>query len=313
MPHKSSYSSVSRAAVRLAAILLVLVAGTLIWLAVSLLPPLSDKLWSNVLLLSLLLTSSGLMLYLVADPRIRKRIWHHWVKLIDRLLRLLKVHHPLRMLQGHLEMLEKEIAEMETHLQRLRKQRAQLSHLIHLNKGKIQTHLDRAAQLQHVGRRQLELRKAARLRNSTDRYISLDRKLATLIRMIERLSMHSQIVLDDMREEITLATQKHRAWQAASEAVSAADTRARVEEALAAIEAEVAHKAGEVHQLMQQLRNWLSKMEVEAGVFAEEGLEMLEAWERRHLKYQQSRSNPMLPDRSSLHTPFDSLFDDMPE
>ncbi len=313
MPHKLPYRSASRLAVRLAAILMLLFAGTLIWLVVSLLPPFSDKLWSNVLLLSLLLTSSGLILYLIADPRLRKRIWRTWVHLIDRLLRLFKLHDPQRMLQRHMETLEKEIADMETHLQKLRKQRAQLSHLIHLNKSKIQTHLDRAAKVQHVGRRQLELRKAARLRSSTDRYVSLDRKLAALIRMIERLSMHSQIVLDDIREEIALTTQTQRAWQTASEAVSATTRFSRAEEALAAIEAEVAHKAGEVHQLMQQIRNWLAKMEIEAGRFAEEGLEMLEAWEQRHLKYQQTRQNPMLPDRSSLHSPFDSLFDDTQE
>lgn len=276
-----------------------------VWLIIAWALPRLGQLMRLVLLFCL-----GLTTYLVFDPRLRRAIWQSWVRWWDRILTRLGITPPEGRVRAYLSGLEADLADMERHLRILRKHRVRLSALMETNRQKMQGHLDRAAQLTHAARRQLELRKAARLRQTTEKYRMLDRRLETVTRVLERLSMHTRILLEDMREEIALRQREAEAFSSAAAAMNEArnvlDKRALFEE----IERSLEGKAAEVHTLMERLRSWLEHMEPEAGAFAEEGLEMLEEWERKHLKYQNPARTPRLPERSSLDSPFDRLFDE---
>lgn len=274
--------------------------------------PMLGRLIGNVVLISLALSSLGLIAFLIFDPRMRRALWRGWVRWWKRILARLGLTNPVVRVHDYLAALEQDLTDMERHLQSLRKHRARLSALMATNKQKMQGHLDRAARLTQPARRALELRKAGRLRQTTERYRMLDRRLETVIRILERLSMHTRMLLEDMREDIAIRQREAEAFNAAAKAMNEArtvlDARALFEE----IETALKDKAAEVHALMDQLRAWLEGMEPEAGIFADKGLEMLEDWERKHLKYQNPTHPPRLPDRSSLSSPFDSLFDEDP-
>ncbi len=294
----------------IAGVMLVVLAAALAGLVFFWLIPMLGRLIGKVVLISLALSSLGLMAFFIFDPRMRRALWRGWVGWWERILARLGLTHPAGRVRNYLAGLEQDLADMDRHLHSLRKHRARLSALMAANKQKMQGHLDRAARHTHPARRALELRKAGRLRHTTERYRMLDRRLETVIRILERLSMHTRMLLEDMREEIALRQREAAAFSAAANAMNEGrnvpDAQALFEE----IENGLKDKVTEVHALMDRLRAWLEGMEPEAGIFAEEGLEMLEAWERKHLKYQNPTHPPRLPDRSSLSSPFDSLFDD---
>ncbi len=94
--------------------------------------------------------------------------------------------------------------------------------------------------------------------------------------------------LEDTKDQVHLKEQEYRAISASHSAIRSAksiisgdpDQRARFDLALESLANDVGNKVGEMERFMDTSRNLMASIDLQNGVFEEEGLQLLEKWER---------------------------------
>ncbi|MCB0637407.1 MAG: hypothetical protein KDC54_12350, partial [Lewinella sp.] len=99
---------------------------------------------------------------------------------------------------------------------------------------------------------------------------------------------NSEILLEDTRDQVKLKEQERKAIRASHSAMKSAmsvisgdpDKRAMFDLAMEAVADDVANKVGEMERFMELSANFMQSVDLQNGVFEEEGMQMLEQWEK---------------------------------
>lgn len=97
--------------------------------------------------------------------------------------------------------------------------------------------------------------------------------------------------MEDIKDQVELKEQEYKAIKASTSAMRNArniiegdkDRKAMFDEALEAIADDVSQKVGEMERFMEVSSNFMDSIDLQNGVFEEEGLEMLEKWENESM------------------------------
>ncbi len=135
----------------------------------------------------------------------------------------------------------------------------------------------------------LATRKAARLQETNEKYAALHGKMEILYRILDKMYKNSEILLEDTRDQVKLKEQERKAIRASHSAMKSAmsvisgdpDKRAMFDAAIENIADDVANKVGEMERFMEMSANFMDSIDLQQGVFQEEGLRMLEEWEEK--------------------------------
>jgi len=95
-------------------------------------------------------------------------------------------------------------------------------------------------------------------------------------------------MLEDIQDQVELKEQERKAMHASHSAMKSAmniiagdkDKRLVFDMALEAIADDVANKVGEMERFMDVSENFMKSVDLQNGIFEEEGLRMLEKWEK---------------------------------
>jgi hypothetical protein len=98
---------------------------------------------------------------------------------------------------------------------------------------------------------------------------------------------NSEVMLEDIQDQVELKDQERKAMRASHSAMKSAmniiagdkDKRMVFDMALEAIADDVANKVGEMERFMDVSENFMKSVDLQNGIFEEEGLRMLEKWE----------------------------------
>lgn len=112
--------------------------------------------------------------------------------------------------------------------------------------------------------------------------------MEVLYRVLKRMYENSEILMEDIKDQVELKEQERKAIHASNSAMRSAmsviqgdkDKRAMFDEALEAVADDVSQKVGEMERFMEVSANFMDSIDLQNGVFEEEGLEMLEKWEK---------------------------------
>ncbi|MEL7020266.1 MAG: hypothetical protein AAGK47_01540, partial [Bacteroidota bacterium] len=99
---------------------------------------------------------------------------------------------------------------------------------------------------------------------------------------------NSEILVEDIQDQVAVKEQERKAIHASTSAMKSAmsiisgdpDKRATFDMAMEAIADDVASKVGEMERFMEMSSNFMDSVDLQNGVFEEEGLRMLEKWEQ---------------------------------
>lgn len=135
----------------------------------------------------------------------------------------------------------------------------------------------------------LASRKAARLRESNEKYHVLHQRMEVMSRILNKMHDNSEILLEDTRDQVKLKETERKAIRASHSAMQSAmsvisgdpDKRAMFDMAMEAVAEDVAMKVGEMERFMEMSANFMNSVDLQNGVFEEEGLKMLEQWEQQ--------------------------------
>ncbi|MDQ3141585.1 MAG: hypothetical protein M3Q56_04985 [Bacteroidota bacterium] len=246
---------------------------------------------SNMLFLSGMLLVLGAIIYMVLDPKARNLTWYMYKSAMRWITSLFIKIDPIGILKSYVEDLRDNLGKMNKQITKLRSQMHLLKEQIFNNAKSIETSLGHARQARDTNQENvmvLKSRQAGRLKESNVKLEDLYGKMLILYKVLNRMYESSEVMAEDISDQVQLKEQERQAIHASHSAMRSAmsvisgdkDKRALFDEALELMADDVSGKVGEMEQFMELSENFMSSVDLQNGVFEEEGLKMLEKWER---------------------------------
>ncbi len=245
----------------------------------------------NILYLSVMLMALGAIVYMVLDPKMRNLVWYMYKSVMRWLTGLFVQIDPIGILKSYVEELKNNLRKMNKQIAQLRGQMHKLQEVIHNNKKQIENSLNMASKAREADKQNimiLKSRQAGRLKDSNIRLEDLYRKMEVLYRVLTKMYENSQVLMEDIQDQVMVKEQERKAIHASHSAMRSAmsiisgdpDQRAMFDMAMEAIAEDVANKVGEMERFMEMSASFMDSVDLQNGIFEEEGLKMLEKWEK---------------------------------
>lgn len=245
----------------------------------------------NTLYLAGMLLALGAIVYMVLDPKMRNLVWYMYKSVMRWVTGIFVQIDPIGILKSYVEELEDNLRKMNKQIAQLRGQMHKLKEQIVNNQREIQSNLTLASKAKESDRQEmmiLKSRKAGRLQESNLRLEDLYKKMEILYRVLTKMYQNSEILAEDVKDQVAVKEQERKAIRASHSAMRSAmniisgnkDQRYMFDMALEAIAEDVSQKVGEMERFMEMSSNFMDSVDLQNGVFEEEGLKMLEKWEK---------------------------------
>lgn len=255
--------------------------------------PVLIALAENTLYLAGMMGALALVVYVVLDPKARNLVWYMYKSVIRWITGIFVNINPIAVLKSYIENLEKNLRKLSKQIGSLRGQMRQLKSIMDGNAADIQKNMALAERAKHQGDEKnlaLSTRKAGRLQDANAKYEELYGKMEVLYRVLTKMYENSEIVLEDTKDQVILKEQEYKAIHASHNAIRSAqsilsgnpDQRALFDQALEQMAEEVSQKVGDMQRFMDTSRNLMDSIDLRNGVFQEEGLQLLEQWEKEN-------------------------------
>lgn len=241
-----------------------------------------------------LLLGLGALIFFALDAKARNLVWYFYQSLMRWITGLFVKIDPISILKSFIEDLEDSLRNLSKQIGALRGQMRQLKGTMDGNNADIRKNMGLAEQAQKKNDDKsltLATRKAGRLQEANAKYEALYQRMEVMYRILTKMYENSEIVLEDTKDQVQLKEQEYRAISASHGAIRSAmsiisgdpDQRARFDLALESLASEVSNKVGEMERFMDTSRNLMASIDLQNGVFEEEGLQLLERWERESI------------------------------
>ncbi len=245
---------------------------------------------SNMLYLSGMLLVLGAILYILMDPQARALAWYFYKSLMRGITSIFVRIDPIGILKSYVEDLKDNLGKMNKQITKLRSQMHLLREQIYNNNNQIKQSLTQAEQAKGGNNQSvlvLKSRQAGRLKESNLKLEDLYSKMSILYKVLVKMYENSEIMSEDIADEVKIKEQERAAIHASHSAMKSAmsviagdkDKRALFDESLEALADDISGKVGEMEQFMELSENFMSSVDLQNGVFEEEGIRMLEKWE----------------------------------
>ncbi len=232
----------------------------------------------------------GVLIFMALDPKARALVSYMYQSTMRWITGIFIKIDPIAILNGYIEDLRNNLTSMRKQIAKLRGQMHKLKEIILNNKKEISSNLtlaNEAKQNDEKNQMILQSRKAGRLKESNMKLEELLKKMEILYRVLNKMYDNSYILVEDIEDQVKVKEQERIAISASHSAMKSAmsvikgdkDKKAMFDQALEAIADDVANKVGEMEQFMSMSENFMQSIDLQNGVFEEEGLKMLEKWE----------------------------------
>jgi hypothetical protein len=246
----------------------------------------------NTLGIVALLAILGVIIYMVLDPKWRTLVSYFYKSVMRWITGIFVTIDPIGILKNYISDLENNLNKMGGQLDNLRGQMRKLLTIVEDNNKEIKTNLiiaKKAKEQNNENAMLLASRKAARLEESNEKYSALHSKMSVLYRILSKMYSNSEILIEDTKDQVKVKEQERKAIRASHSAMRSAmsiikgdaDKRAIFDQAMEHIADDVANKVGEMERFMEISSDFMSSIDLQNGVFEEQGLKMLEEYEKK--------------------------------
>jgi len=252
--------------------------------------PVLINMTENILYLSGMLIALAVLIYMIIDPRMRNLFFYAYKGIMRWLTGLFVQIDPIGILKSYVEDLEDNLSKMSKQIGKLRGQMHVLNEIIFNNKKEIQSNLTLASKAKESNKEAvmiLKTRKAGRLQDSNIRLDDLYKKMEILYRVLTKMYENSEILKEDIADQVEVKQQEREAMLTSHSAMKSAmsvisgdpDKKYMFDMALENIADDVGKKVGEMEHFMEVSSSFMDSVDLQNGIFEEEGLKMLDKWE----------------------------------
>ncbi len=253
--------------------------------------PVLIELAKNTVYLTLMLIALAALVYVIVDPKMRALISYGYRSLMRWITGLFVKLDPIAILKAYVADLQDNLRNMNKQMNKLRGQMHILKEMMFRNEKQIKENLELASQAKSMDKQSvmvIKTRRAGRLKESNMRLDELYKKMEVLYRVLKRMYENSEVLMEDIKDQVMIKEQERKAIRASTSAMRSAmnvlsgnkDKRAMFDEALEAVADDVSKKVGEMERFMEVTSNFMDSIDLQNGIFEEEGLDMLEKWEK---------------------------------
>jgi hypothetical protein len=247
---------------------------------------------SNTLGLVITLLALGAIIYMVLDPKMRALVSYMYKSIMRGITSMFVTIDPIGILKNYIEDLESNLSKMGTQIGNLKGQMRKLKTIVEDNNKEISNNMLLAKKAKELGNQQqmlLSSRKAARLQESNEKYLALHNKMTVLYKVLSKMYSNSEVLLEDTRDQVKVKEQEYKAIKTSHSAMRGAmsiikgdaDRRAMFDQAMEYVADDVANKVGEMERFMEMSSDFMNSIDLQNGVFEDQGLKMLEEYEKK--------------------------------
>lgn len=251
---------------------------------------------SNTLYLAGILAALAAVVYMVLDPKMRNLVWYVYKSIMRSITGMFVQIDPIGILKSYIDSLRDNLSKMNTQISSLKGQMYKLNEMIKQNQRDIQNNIGLAGKAKELGKESimvLKARKAGRLQESNMKLDDLYKRMEVLYRVLTKMYENSEIMLEDLQDQVTVKEQEYKAIKASHSAIRSAqailsgnsDQKYMYDMALEAMAEDVGQKVGEMERFMDMSKNFMDSIDLQNGVFEEEGMQMLEKWEKEGVSF----------------------------
>ena len=233
----------------------------------------------------------GTIIFMALDSKARNLVWYMYKSVMRWVTGLFVQIDPIAILKSYVDDLKDNLKKMNRQINKLRGQMHKLKEMITNNQKAIASNLDLASKAKEKNKKAqmiLKSRKAGRLKESNMKLEDLYRKMEVLYRVLSKMYENSEILMEDVQDQVMVKEQERKAIRASHSAIKSAmniikgdsDKRAMFDQAMEAIADDVSSEVGEMERFMEMSESFMSSVDLQNGIFEEEGLKMLEKWEK---------------------------------
>lgn len=247
---------------------------------------------SSLLGLVVTVLALGAIVYMALDPKMRALVGYMYKSVMRKITSIFVTIDPIGILKNYVDDLSDNLKKMGKQIGNLRGQMRKLKTMMMDNSKEIKQNLMIAKKAREMGNKQqlmLSSRKAARLKESNGKYEKLHNKMSILYKVLTKMYSNSEILLEDTKDQVKVKEQERKAIRMSHSAMKSAmniisgdsDKRAMFDQAMEVIADDVANKVGEMEQFMELSANFMDSVDLQNGIFEEQGLKMLEEYEKK--------------------------------
>jgi len=246
---------------------------------------------TNTIGIVALLAVLGAIIYMVLDPKWRTLVSYMYKSVMRWITGIFVTIDPIGILKNYISDLQDNLTKMGTQIGGLKGQMRKLITIVEENNKEINNNMAIARKAKEQGNESamlLSSRKAARLQESNEKYTALHSKMSILYRVLTKMYSNSEILIEDTTDQVKVKEQERKAIRASHSAMRSAmsiikgdaDKRAMFDQAMEVIADDVANKVGEMERFMEMSSNFMNSIDLQNGVFEEQGMKMLEDYEK---------------------------------
>lgn len=252
--------------------------------------------FANTLALAGTLGILGIIVYMVLDPKMRALVSFGYKSIMRWITGIFVRVDPIGILKSYVDELQGNLRKMNKQISQLRAQMHKLKEIIVNNQREIQSNLQLASKAKETQKTNvmiLKSRRAGRLKESNLKLEDLYKRMEVLYRVLTKMYENSQILAEDIKDQVSVKEQERKAIHASHSAMNSAmsiisgdpDKRAMFDMAMEAVTEDVANKVGEMERFMEVSASFMNSIDLQQGVFEEDGLNMLEKWEKESTSF----------------------------
>lgn len=247
---------------------------------------------ANTVGIAILLGVLGLIIYMVLDPKWRTLVSYMYKSVMRWITGIFVTIDPIGILKNYISDLQDNLKKLGTQIGNLKGQMRKLSTMVEDNNKEITNNMAIARKAKEQGNESAMLlasRKAARLQESNEKYSALHSRMSILYRVLTKMYSNSEILIEDTVDQVKVKEQERKAIRASHSAMKSAmsiikgdaDKRAMFDQAMEVIADDVANKVGEMERFMELSSSFMNSIDLQNGIFEEQGLKMLEEYEQK--------------------------------
>lgn len=258
----------------------------------------------NTLYAIVLFVAIGIILYVLLDPKFRTLIWYMYKGVMRWITGLFVQINPIRILESYIDYLHENLREMNSHIAKLKGQISKLKTIINKNKEEMSTSLKMAEQAKKKNNMELvaiNTRQYGRLKDANERYSNLLNKIEVLYRVLSKIHKNSGYLIKDVENEVRMRKQEHEAIKSGHTAMRRAmniisgdpDKKQMFDMAMESIVDDVSNKIGEMERFIEISGSFIDSVDLQNGVYEQEGLALLEKMENEGVSFLLGDHNPL--------------------
>lgn len=241
--------------------------------------------------LVMVLLALAAVVYMILDPKMRNLVFYIYKSIMRFITGLFVKIDPVGILESYIDDLKNNLGKMGQQIANLRGQMRKLKDIITANQQSISTNMAMASKAKELEKKEmmiLKSRKAGRLQESNMKLEDLYKKMEILYRILTKMYENSEILLEDIKDQVDVKKKEreairtsHSAMKGAMDILSGNSSKKEMfDRAMEAIADDVSMKVGEMERFMDMSHNFMESIDLQNGVFEEEGMKMLEKWEK---------------------------------